>query len=89
MEITDIILKNLTDELCRLRLEVFELNRLITQKELKTKLLTLKEACEYLNISRTTMQKRLSTGEITFAVKRGKSWLFPIEKLNDYAAGLC
>jgi excisionase family DNA binding protein len=46
------------------------------------------EACDYLKVSRGTMTKRLSDGEINFATKRGKSWLFPEEKLKAYASGM-
>lgn len=52
------------------------------------KFLTMADACDYLHISRTTMTKRIADGEIGFAVKKGKSWLFPEEKLKAYASGM-
>ena len=54
----------------------------------KAKFLTMADACDYLHISRTTMTKRLADGEIGFAVKKGKSWLFDEEKLKAYAQGM-
>ena len=57
-------------------------------KKTKSRFLTMAEACDYLKVSRGTMTKRLSDGEINFATKRGKSWLFPEEKLKAYASGM-
>ena len=57
-------------------------------KDGKDDMLTLKEACDYLRIGRTAMYRRLDNGEISFAVKRGKSYLFPKDKLRSYASGI-
>lgn len=82
------LLNGLVEEVRTLRLEVIKLKNVSRDSYLNGQFLTLKEACGYLKISRTTMQKRLSDGDICFAVKRGKSWLFPEEKLKAYAEGL-
>lgn len=87
MEAVDMIFKKLIDEIHGLRIEVAELRKETAEKNLARKFLTLKEACDYLRISRTTMHDRLSNGDICFAVKRGKSWLFPSDKLKEYASG--
>lgn len=78
------MLKELADEIRALRLEVLSLKN----QSAKGKFLTMADACDYLHISRATMTKRLADGEIGFAVKRGKSWLFPEEKLKAYASGM-
>lgn len=71
-----------------LRLEVAMLREVIRGKAVSSRFLKMDEACAYLKISRATMTKRLSEGEITFATKRGKSWLFPEDKLKAYASGM-
>lgn len=72
------LLKALCGEVEALRLELEDRNS-------KKKNYTMNEACQYLRISRTTMYTRMSMGEFPWAVKRGKSYLFPFEKLKKYA----
>lgn len=81
-------MKETAEMLHELRLEVAMLREMIRGKAVSGKFLTMAEACEYLKISRATMTKRLADGEITFASKRGKSWLFPEDKLRAYASGM-
>lgn len=81
-------MKETTQQLKELRLEVARLREAMRGKAVSSKFLTMTDACDYLNISRATMTKRLSEGEITFATKRGKSWLFPEDKLRAYASGI-
>lgn len=65
--------------------EVAELRMAVEERNAKKKNYTFDEVCEYLRISRTTLHVRMSMGEFPWAVKRGKSWLFPFEKLKKYA----
>lgn len=79
-------LRELTDEVRHLRLQVLRLSEKTKEEHLKGRWLTMKEACDYLKISRNTMQRRLAEGEITFGVKNGKSWKFPADKLERYVS---
>lgn len=79
-------LRELKESVAILRMEVMRLSEMTTREMLKGKWLTMDEACEYLRISRTTMQRRLADGEIGFGVKHGKSWKFPADKLERYAS---
>lgn len=79
-------LKALTDEVRSLRHEVLRLSERTKENALQGRWLTMKEACSLLRVSRSTMQKRLADGEIPFGVKRGKSWIFPADKLERYAS---
>ena len=81
-------MKETAEQLHELRLEVAMLREMMRGKAVSGKFLTMDEACAYLKISRATMTKRLADGEIGFASKRGKSWLFPEEKLRAYASGM-
>lgn len=81
-------MKETAAELRELRGMVLKLQQELRDKSIKSRFLTMDEACEYMKISRATMAKRLSSGEICFATKRGKSWLFPEEKLRAYASGM-
>ena len=83
----ELIIKSLVTEVRELRLEVARLSRELSSDKISGKMMTLNEACDYLHISRTTMHNRLANGELCFAVKRGRSWLFPQDKLRDYASG--
>ena len=65
--------------------EVAELRMAVEEKTAKKKNFTYNETCEYLRISRTTLNERMRRGEFSWAVKRGKSWLCPFEKLKKYA----
>lgn len=75
-------------ELSEVKLELMRLRNETRERGISSKFLTMAEACDYLKVSRCTMTKRLSDGEITFATKRGKSWLFPEDKLKAYASGM-
>lgn len=81
-------MKLLLGMVSELRLEVDSLRKELQLKDGKDDMLTLKEACDYLRIGRTAMYRRLDNGEISFAVKRGKSYLFPKDKLRSYASGI-
>lgn len=81
-------MKETANQLHELRLEVAMLREMVRGNAVSGKFLTMAEACAYLKISRATMTKRLADGEIGFASKRGKSWLFPEEKLKAYASGM-
>lgn len=80
-------IRTLTGEVRLLRAEVMRLRLRTKEDDLKGQWLTMQEACEYLRISRNTMQRRLTEGDIDFAVKRGKSWKFPADRLKQYASG--
>lgn len=82
------VLKEMASELREVKLELMRLRTETRERGIKSKFLTMAEACDYLKVSRCTMTKRLSDGEITFATKRGKSWLFPEDKLRAYASGM-
>lgn len=82
------LLKDVASELREVKLELMRLRNEQKERKISSKFLTMAEACMYLNISRCTMTKRLSEGEITFATKKGKSWLFPEDKLRAYASGM-
>lgn len=82
------ILKEMVSELREVKLELMRLRNETRERGISTKFLKMAEACEYLKISRATMTKRLADGDITFASKRGKSWLFPEDKLRAYASGM-
>ena len=45
------------------------------------------EVCQYLKISRMTLYERMEKGEFPWAIKKGRRWLFPYEKLKEYAGG--
>lgn len=75
-------------ELSEVRLELMRLRNEQRERKITQKFLTMADACEYLHISRATMTKRLTDGDICFAVKKGKSWLFPEDKLMAYASGM-
>ena len=82
------MLMDLRDEVHEVRLELARFRHEQRERKISSRMLTMAEACVYLNISRATMTKRLNEGEITFATKKGKSWLFPEEKLKAYACGM-
>ena len=82
------LLKDVASELHEVKLELMRLRNEHRESKIRSKFLKMDEACVYLKISRATMTKRLSEGEITFATKRGKSWLFPEDKLKEYASGM-
>ena len=82
------MLKDMASELHEVKLELMRLRTETKDQKISSRFLTMAEACVYLNISRVTMTKRMNDGEITFATKRGKSWLFPEDKLKAYASGM-
>ena len=82
------MMKDMAQELKELRHELMRLRHEQRERKITQKFLTMADACEYLHISRATMTKRLTDGDICFAVKRGKSWLFPEDKLMAYASGM-
>ena len=82
------LLGEMASELREVKLELMRLRNETRDKKISSRFLTMAEACMYLNISRCTMTKRLIEGEITFATKKGKSWLFPEDKLKAYASGI-
>lgn len=82
------LILELTGEVRTLRKEVMLLQQRVSEEKIANKFLDMKEACAMLHVSRTTMQKKLAEGDLPFAVKRGKSWLFPSDKLRLYASGL-
>ena len=82
-----IVIQQLVDEVRGLRLEVDNLRREFSTEKRNREFLTLIQACDYLNIKRTAMQTRLANGDINFAVKKGNRWLFPLDKLREYASG--
>lgn len=81
-------ISELSREIRDLRVELLRIKNQASEKGIKTKFLKMKEACMYLRISRETMRKRIATGEITFAAKKGNTYLFPEEKLRAYASGI-
>ena len=82
------LLKDMALEIRMLRQDLQRLQNTVEDKKTKSRFLKMREACDYLHISRATMQKRISSGEITFASKNGGSYLFPEEKLKAYASGM-
>lgn len=88
MEFITGMLKEMAQEMKELRLELMRLRNETRERKITQKFLTMADACEYLHISRATMTKRLTDGDICFAVKKGKSWLFPEDKLMAYASGM-
>lgn len=82
------MMKDMAQEMKELRHELMRLRHEQRERKITQKFLTMADACEYLHISRATMTKRLTDGDICFAVKKGKSWLFPEDKLMAYASGM-
>lgn len=82
------MMKEMAQEMKELRHELMRLRNEQRERKITQKFLTMADACEYLHISRATMTKRLTDGDICFAVKKGKSWLFPEDKLMAYASGM-
>lgn len=51
----------------------------------KLRLLTLKEAAEYLRMHKGSLYRLLESGKIDLpAIKLGGKWLFNLESLNQY-----
>ncbi len=51
----------------------------------KLKLLTLKEAAEYLRMHKGSLYRLLESGKIDIpAIKLGGKWLFNLDSLNEY-----
>jgi len=54
-------------------------------EEKKYKLLTLKEAAEYLRMHKGSLYRLLESGKTDIpAIKLGGKWLFNLESLNKY-----
>ena len=72
--------------------EVSELKELLSKKKdekpstPQEKLLTIKEAAEFLNLSVATMYSKVSKGELP-VMKRGKRLYFSSTELMDYLKG--
>lgn len=79
------LLESLASEVRGMRVELMTLRNIVEKKASEENWKTLKEACSYLHIGKTTMQQRLTNGEVPWAVKHGKKWLFPADKLKLYA----
>ena len=80
------MLKQLLEEVQSLRNEIRELRAERRITGIKSYYLNMNEACKFLHVGRTTMQNRLKNNELSFAIKDGKKWLFPIDRLKEYAA---
>ncbi len=51
----------------------------------KLKLLTLKEAAEYLRMHKGSLYRLLESGKLDIpAIKLGGKWLFNLDSLNEY-----
>lgn len=81
-------MKETAAELRELRGLVLKLQQEIRNRDIKSRFLTMDEACAYLKKSRATIQKRIADGNITFAHKDGGKYLFPEDKLKAYASGM-
>ena len=61
--------------------------RLIMEITEKYKLLTLKEAAQYLRMHRGSLYRLLENGKCDIpSIKLGGKWLFNLESLNKYLA---
>lgn len=81
-------IKDLTAEVSLLRAELRLMKNHQEKADLSRRKLTMKEACAFLHKGRTTIQNKINSGEIGFAVKVGKSYLFDYDKLEQYASGM-
>lgn len=81
-------INELKAEVCMLRAELRLQQKSREKADLSRRKLTMKEACAYLHKGRTTVQNKINSGEIGFAVKVGKSYLFDFDKLEEYASGM-
>lgn len=82
------LVSELTAEVRGLRVDMDEMRKELLSAKMKSHYLTMKEACEYLRISRSHMQNLLADGEMPWAIKSGKAWRFPAEKIKKYASAL-
>ena len=82
------LLQEMADEIRMLRADMVRLQSTMEGKQAKSRYLTMTEACDYVRKSRSTMQKWIAEGKIDFAVKNGRTYLFPEEKLRAYAQGM-
>ena len=82
------MLEELAFEIRMLRQDFERFQNTIEEKKTKSRFLTMREACDYIHKSRATLQKWIADGKIDFAVKNGGTYLFPEEKLKDYASGM-
>ncbi len=59
--------------------------RIAMDSSQKLRLLTLKEAAEYLRMHKGSLYRLLESGKIDIpAIKLGGKWLFNLESLNQY-----
>lgn len=82
------LLMALQGEIRTLRVEVMELRTELNARKAKGDMLTMAEACEWMRIGRTKMTQLLQAGELPWAVKRGKEWRFPADKIRRYISGV-
>lgn len=80
------LIQSLTSEIREMRVDLIKLRNIVENQIIESKWMTLQEVCKYLRIGKTCMHERLSSGEFPWAVKRGKNWLFPGDKIKQYAA---
>lgn len=81
------LLTELAGEIRTLRGEVMDLRATINARKAQGDMLTMAEACEWMRIGRTKMTQLLQAGELPWAVKRGKEWRIPADKLRKYMCG--
>jgi excisionase family DNA binding protein len=81
------LLAELAGEIRTLRGEVMDLRATINARKAQGDMLTMAEACEVLRVGRTKMTAMLQAGELPWAIKRGKEWRIPADKLRKYMCG--
>lgn len=82
------LLQELAGEIRTLRMEVMDLRATVNARKAQGDMLTMAEACEVMRIGRTKMTQLLQAGELPWAIKRGKEWRFPADKIRRYASGV-
>lgn len=81
------LLQELAGEIRTLRVEVMDLRTELNKRKAKGEMLTMAEACDFMRIGRTKMTQLLQAGELPWAVKCGKGWRFPAERVKMYMYG--
>ena len=79
------LLKEMKSEVTELRAEVSALKYEMHDRKIRSTWMDMKDVCEYLHISMSTMKNRMNAGEFAFGVKKGRKWMFPAEKIKRYA----
>lgn len=82
------MLLEMSAELRLLRAEVVSLQVTVENSKIRQQYFGMREACEFMRISRTKMQQMLSAGELPWAVRKGKKWMFPVSKMNEYMSNI-